>query len=232
MQPGPLPAELIAAAPDISGRLGRILMALAALVAHAFLRDPRHVGLINPLWRYITRTARRFDSAITRLVAGKQRAYSPRPGRTTPSAPQEPRPRVRLPTDHAWLVLTLKHHAAGYGSQLNHLLSEPETAALIAACPQAARLLRPLCHLLGISPAAIQPPPRARRVGRSSATHHSPAPTEPPAEPTHRAPHPLLAATARPAALPPLYPGYPPPPCEHVTWWPWVPPRSERERLA
>ena len=226
MQPGPLPAELIAAAPAISGRLGRILLALAALVARAFLRDPRHAGLIIPLWGYITRTARRFDRAITRLAAGTQRSHAPRPGRTTPSTPGKPRP--RLPTRHAWLVATLKHEAVNYGSQLNHLLSEPEAAALLAASPQAARLLRPLCHLLGISPAAIQPP---RRVGRPSATHHSPAQAKPAGHLTQPPPSLLLAARARPA-LPPLYPGYPPPPCEHVTWWPWVPPRSERERLA
>ena len=227
MQPSALAPELIAAAPDISGRLGRILMALAALIAHAFLHDPRHVALINPLWSYITRTARRFDRHIARLVAGKLRIYTPRPA-SGAAAARPARPRTRLPTDRAWLIAAIGYRAAGYRSQLNHLLSEPETAALIAASPQAARLLRPICHLLGITAAAIQP----RRVGRRSATHHFPVPAAPAAEPTRRAPSPLLAATARPAALPPLYPGYPPPPCEHVTWWPWVPPRSERERLA
>ena len=230
MQPSALTPELIAAAPEVSGRLGRILMDLAAAVAREFLRDPRHVGLIVPLWNYISRTARRFDSAITRLVAGKLRTHAPRQGGATEPAPRK-NPHLRLPTQHAWLVVTLRHHAAGYGSQLNHLLSEPEAAALIAACPQAARLLRPLCHLLGISPAAIQAPPKPRRVARPSATHHSPAKAEPVDRPIHPPPHPLLAATPRKPSLPPLYPGYPPPPCEHVDWWPWAPPRSERERL-
>jgi hypothetical protein len=231
MQPGPLPAELIAAAPEISGRLGRILMALAALVAHAFLRDPRHVGLINPLWRYITRTARRFDSIITRRVAGKQRSHAPRPGRVPQSTPRKPR--VRLPTHRAWLVTSLGHFAAGYANQLNHLLSEPEAAALIAASPQAARLLRPLCHLLGISPAALQPPPKQpRKVGCPPAPHRSVTQAEPGGIPTHP-PSPLLAGTGKPAAAaPPPRSLYPPPPCEHITWWPWFPPRSERERLA
>ena len=171
MQPGALPAELITAAPDVSGKLGRILMALAALVASAFLRDPRHVGLINPLWRYITRTARRFDSIITRRLAGRLRHHAPRPAGTAPSAPRPPR--LRLPHQHAWLTVALKHHGAGHAHRLENLLAEPEAAALIAACPQAARLLRPLCRMLGISPAAIQPPPKPlRRVEKRSAFHH------------------------------------------------------------
>jgi hypothetical protein len=149
-----LPAELAAAAPGLSRGLAGILRALAALIARAFLRDPRHVGLILPLHGYITRTLRRFDRLLARLAAGEQRTRPPGPASAASAAP---RTSCMLPRRRGWLVATLRHEAAGYASQLDHLLSEPAHARLIAATPQAARLLRPLCHLLGIAPDCLRP---------------------------------------------------------------------------
>jgi hypothetical protein len=52
--------------------------------------------------------------------------------------------------------------AAAAGSQLRHLLADPEMAALIEAAPQMGRLLRPLCRSLGVRlPPGLLPPPRA-----------------------------------------------------------------------
>ena len=50
MSPAPPSADLRRAAPGLSAGLGLVLRGLAALIARAFLRDPRHVAIIVPLW--------------------------------------------------------------------------------------------------------------------------------------------------------------------------------------
>jgi hypothetical protein len=73
-------------------------------------------------------------------------------------------PRIRLPTRKSWLGGAIGWYGRGYALQIEHLLGEPETAALLAASPQAQRLLRPLCRMLGIVPAGVLPlPPRVRK---------------------------------------------------------------------
>jgi hypothetical protein len=39
-----------------------------------------------------------------------------------------------------------------YAGLLSYLLRDPETVALLEKAPQAGRMLRPLCHLLGVQP--------------------------------------------------------------------------------
>lgn len=198
MQPGPPLPEPASSAPVVAVRLGIILRALAGLVARAFLRDPRHVALIIPLHGYITRTIRRFEAALARTAP-----YPPRPPRPRTARQSITRISV-LPRRRGWLVETLRHEAAGYGSQLAYLLNEPETARLLAAAPHAARVLRPICHLLGIRPAALQPP--------TAAPSHAPAPRPARARPRPQRPEPYT--------LPAIRTG---PPCPHITWWPWFP---------
>lgn len=71
-------------------------------------------------------------------------------------SPPHAGPRPRLPRTFGWL-LHLIPGAACYRGQLVHFLSDPEKAALLAV-PQIARLLRPLCHMLGVQ--LPKPPPR------------------------------------------------------------------------
>ena len=47
-------------------RVGMILLGLAGLVAARFLRNPRLVGLIGPLWRRLTHVAGRVGRAMAR----------------------------------------------------------------------------------------------------------------------------------------------------------------------
>jgi hypothetical protein len=51
----------------------------AAIVARRFLRDPRHTGLIVPLWTHLTAAAGRLDPAFARLAAGRHARPTPRP---------------------------------------------------------------------------------------------------------------------------------------------------------
>jgi hypothetical protein len=57
--------------------------------------------------------------------------------------------------------------AAGSGSQLDHLLTDPAMAEFLAAVPAAARMLRPLCRTLGIAPPVLGfPPPKPPKPAR------------------------------------------------------------------
>ncbi len=163
MHPTPITPDLSVAAPEIGRRLGVILISLVALIARAFLKHPR-AALVLPLWRYFTRTTRRFNHLMAHLAAGRlprKRAPSPT-GARSGSRP------VELPRTHAWLLIDLRHEGAYHRGQLEALLAEPAAAHLLATIPAASRLLRPLCDMLGLdtcrrpavkTPKAPAPPP-------------------------------------------------------------------------
>jgi hypothetical protein len=64
---------------------------------------------------------------------------------------------VRIPRRFAWLCALVPGDAACYAGQLRVVLAEPGMVALLAACPQAVRAVRPLCRMLGIERAAFVP---------------------------------------------------------------------------
>jgi hypothetical protein len=94
------------------------------------------------------------------------------------------------------------HHAAAYMSQLQHILDQPDTRQFLAEVPRAARLLRPLAHLLGLAPrpAAIARPARAKTPREKPPRPPKPPPLNLPAN---------IRAAAR--ALKRLYPEKPTP---------------------
>ncbi len=57
---------------------------------------------------------------------------------------------VMLPRRFGWLVQAGGHQAAGFGAQLQAVLNTPDMVALLAASPQAGRMLRPLCRALAV----------------------------------------------------------------------------------
>ena len=75
---------------------------------------------------------------------------------------------VRVPSRRRWLAgLSLNINCAG--SQLQHMLYDPELGSLLAASPRLVALIRPLCRMLGVEfPHGILPPrpPRAPRAPR------------------------------------------------------------------
>ena len=152
-------------APEMVRRLAWILAGLASVVARRFLREPRFAGLILPLWGWLGRSARRFERAVGRPA--RVRAVQAR--REVPVA--APVARARLPGGRGWLVRALGYEAAGYGSQLQALLAEPEMQAIVASVPAVGRILRPLCRILGVVPVGAEPvlapkPERAPRPAR------------------------------------------------------------------
>ncbi len=123
------------------------------------------MAVANLIWLRLRRTGARFAKLAARVRAGELPATARRSasGASAQSAESraerqakrrksdDPADRLakRLPRGFAWL-LRLVPEAAVYGSQLNHLLSDPEMVELLTAAPQMGRLLRPLCQMLGI----------------------------------------------------------------------------------
>lgn len=73
---------------------------------------------------------------------------------------------LRLPRRFGWLVRAGGYRAAGFGSQLQAALQTPEMAALLAASPEAGRILRPLCRALAFELPGLPPRPKAARRPR------------------------------------------------------------------
>lgn len=64
---------------------------------------------------------------------------------------------VGLPRGYAWLCALVPSDAAAYAEHIRGVLAEPQMVALLAACPQAVRVLRPLCWMVGIRRAEYAP---------------------------------------------------------------------------
>ena len=143
-----LTPNLRAVTPELARRMGLILGALAAVVARRFLKVPGRMELIVPLWRWLTHAARRFEQAALRPV----RTAQTRGPQTRTAVGTAKVARVRLPSAQGWMVRALGWEAVGHASQLGHLLTDPEMQALMAASPAVARVLRPLCRVLGVQP--------------------------------------------------------------------------------
>ena len=157
-------------APDFAVRLALILANLAALVARGLLRDPFRAHLIVPLWKHITRAARRLDRAFARLAAGLSRPRAAKPRAAGPHT------KSVLPTRRGWLTVALGSEAAAYASQIEFLLAEPEAAAALAGSLAARRILAPIRHMLGYAP----PRPRRPRAASASNRPRRPSPRRAP----------------------------------------------------
>ena len=173
-------------APELVQRLGWIVAGLAAVVARRFLKEPKFFALIIPLWSWLGRSGRRFGWVAVRANATVPVARRVRT--VTPGAAGARVAGVRLPSARGWLVRALGYEAAGYGSQLEALLREPELQALLAVAPAAGRILRPLCRMLGVvpvgalavaSPRAADTPARPRRPRRPVVRIKLPGSTRP-----------------------------------------------------
>ncbi len=123
---------------------------------------------------------RRLDALLTRYQAGKLR-HCDMPRVVPPGRKIVNNSAIRMPRKWAWLVLTGAHQAAGYGSQIQHVLSAPEMAELLQQSAQARRILRPLCRALAIElPWTVDKPRAERGVTRRRKPRARPEPFWPP----------------------------------------------------
>ncbi len=147
-------------------------------------RDHAVAPLVMLLWTRLARLTARFDALVARLIAGHPAA--PARPRTRPAAiapaRKAPAGGLRLPRGQAWLIRLLPGEAASYGCQLQALLADPQMAALLAAAPEAGRILRPLCRLLAIAPEGLLALPSA--AGKPAPKPRPAKPAPPPAPPS------------------------------------------------
>ncbi len=155
------PFSLPDTAPELAQRFCVILAGLAGLVARRFVRMPHLMGFTLLLWGRLNRAVRRFARGMTRPAKARAARKAASRQRVAPSDA------VRLPSGRGWLVRELGYEAAGYASQLQHLVAEPEMQALLGQMPGLGRMLRPMCRMLGVPiEGALVPAVVAERVER------------------------------------------------------------------
>lgn len=106
-------------------------------------------GRLGVLCATMERLAARFAAgSVWRRVAAADTGARAVPARRAASV---------WPRRRAWLVRLVGWRAVGYGTQLPAVLAQPEMVALLAACPQAQRALRPLCRMLAVDTGLLRP---------------------------------------------------------------------------
>ena len=141
------PADLFA------GLIERLGKALTAGALKGRLAGP----LLMLIWNRLSRLRRRFAALVARVQAGRLPPARPRPAFAEAKPPglradgpaPAPRPPSLLPRGVGWLT-RLVPEVCTSGGELCWLLQQPEMAALVGAAPQAGRILRPLCRMLGV----------------------------------------------------------------------------------
>ena len=205
-------------------RLGGILDMLCRAIADRGGRKLLAGPLVILIWTRLRRISTRVLNLAARIEAGTN--TPPKSRRRRAPRPQRPPPPLRLPRGKAWLIRLARLESAAAASQLRTLLAQPDMQALAAADPRMGRLLRPLCHMLGVAPtpeiAAPRPVATPAPASRETAptlpqpppetpTPETPTPdaTTPPASPRRPAPAPAPMPPPRAAACGPPPAGYP-----------------------
>ena len=153
-----------------------ILADLRAVIAARAARDRTLTVLLVAVWGRIARMGNRLERLIALWRAGKlPKARAARARAAGRDCAPRATPTVRFPTTPGWLRQTLGYEVGACGSQLQHLLTEAECQAFLAAVPQAGRILRPLLRMLtsdplpavvrGVQPVIALPSSDATRTG-------------------------------------------------------------------
>ena len=169
-----------------------VLRALDAIFPALLAAIDRIAGRIPafaiPLNHRLVRAHRRLAAILAHLAAGT----FPGPRAPRPPGRKGGPPAPYLPRRRGWLAVAVDHNARNVALQLQSLLADPATVAMLAAAPAhartaVARVLRTPCRLLGIDlPAVLQPA------------------APPPARPRRTAPRPPQPKPQAPAPLAPL----------------------------
>jgi len=150
----------------LTDRLSQILDglcgAVAARIAPGVAGWAMQVLMIRLVWTRIRRTEGRIKRMLALFQAGRLRPAGvpevrDRERVTQPARTRAASPALGLPRSFAWLIPFVPYQAAGYASQLRYLLADPEMVALLAAAPQARRVLAPVCRMLGIEAELLVP---------------------------------------------------------------------------
>ena len=129
-----------------------LLTHLQAAIAVVAARDRTLTVLLVALCGRIARMGTRLERLVALWREGK--LPKRRAGRVEVARVRAPNDaaKITFPTAPGWLRRKLGYQVGGLGSQLQHLLTEAECQAFLAAVPQAGRILRPLLRMLTADP--------------------------------------------------------------------------------
>ena len=207
----------------LADRFAWMIVWFNKLMALEANRRPEAGPFSGATWSYLNRQSRRFAALVAKWQAG------------TLPAPRPPRPRARpvvervakpvtqfvLPRGANWFRKLYPDTAPPLAGTLSDLLhANPDMPALVAAAPQAGRILRPMCRMVGLPPPLyLQLPPRPRRP-------RPPRPAKP--KPPKFMDINRMSAVAWGKFVHPDYPGQRHPPARIGYGGSWWPPKKSR----
>jgi len=154
-----------AASPTLADRLAWLIDGLCKAIGADARKQRMDAALAWAVYHRVRLLGDRLIALATRVRAGRvmvRRSRTRHPDRSAsrPDLPQGERElpsrerELRLPRGFGWVRQALPQTAA-YAGVLTFLLHEAEMKALVEKAPQAGRILRPLCHLLGVTAPAF-----------------------------------------------------------------------------
>ncbi len=139
-------------------RLSDVIRGLRGSVGGWSVRGWVQVALGLLLYRRLGEICGRMERMAARFAAGRLWRRAAVGGLVDRQAAVRREAGERIwPRRFGWLVRAASWEAAGFGCQLRAVLETPEMVALLAAAPQAGRVLRPLCRMLAIETAVLRP---------------------------------------------------------------------------
>lgn len=168
-------APVLPPALSLSERLALTIDGLCRALAARGAKEHAVIPLIVLAWTRLRRLLARLEALSAKLQQGPlARAVRRRRALAEPArrAPAVRKPDL-LPRGFGWLI-RLAQETAVYGGHVQHLLDDPEMAALLAASPQAGRILRPLCRMLAIKPPPALRLPRRQRLAGTDGVRSAP----------------------------------------------------------
>ena len=153
----PLPTSL--GPPNLPERLAEVFHGLRGAAAGRASRNWVMAPLAMLFASYLSSVLRRFTALVARFEAGTLRTNPGRPRPARPANVEAPARKPRVPRRLGWVIDFAGYHAAGFAANLRQMLAgDAEIRALMAASPQAGRILRPLCRMLRIEQGPDLPP--------------------------------------------------------------------------
>ena len=116
--------------------------------------------LLLLVYRRIGQIMVRMERLVAQYQAGTLRRVKPRvaaPKRDDAEKRTRAKPLEVLPRKFGWLRQQMGWQLGGHCGQFETILHRPEMVEMLVACPQAIRILRPLCRMLGMDPRFLQP---------------------------------------------------------------------------
>jgi hypothetical protein len=149
-----------ALSPSLAERLEWLVEGLCKVFGAQAHKRGVEAALAWAVWNRVRVLGERLIALAERARSGRLRARAVRRDTSPRPSPQSGEGEVHevggptraasvLPREFGW-IRGLVPETAQFAGVLSWLLRDPEMAALVGKTPQAGRILRPLCHLLGV----------------------------------------------------------------------------------